>query len=230
MLNLLRKWDVSVSKRPHFYIANSKEVKRRIKKYYKRESTVIYPPVDVEKLIPSGKIIKEDYYIAVSRLVPYKKTDLIVKTFKILKNRKIKIVGTGPEFNRLLKMAGNAKNIEFLGWVDDTKKINIIQKARALIFAAHEDFGIVPVEAQAAGTPVIAYAKGGVLETVIDGKTGILFERQAVNSLINAIKRFESANFKTHILIENAKKFSKERFKREFTNFVAKKIKETGRI
>ncbi|MGB9768383.1 MAG: glycosyltransferase family 4 protein [Dictyoglomus turgidum] len=217
ILHYLRIWDVSSANRVDYFIANSQNVANRIRKIYRRDSVVIYPPVDVERFLPSYK--KEDYFMVLSRLVPYKKVDLVVETFNEL-NLPLVVIGDGEEMGKIKKMA--KENIKILGWQEDDVVKEYLAKAQALIFASEEDFGIVPVEAQACGTPVIAYNRGGAKETVIDGETGILFEEQNVESLKKAVLRFlkERDNFQRDKIMENAKRFSEDRFKREFKSYI----------
>ena len=224
ILHYIRIWDYTTANRVDYFIANSKYIARRIKKIYGKDSTVIYPPVDVNKFEVYTK--KENFYLTASRIVPYKKIDLIVEAFSYMPDKKLVVIGDGPDLEKIKKKAG--KNVEILGYQPFEILKDYMQRAKAFIFAAEEDFGIVPVEAQACGTPVIAYGKGGVTETVIDGKTGIFFEEQTVESLIKAIKNFEKKEelFNPLEIRKNAEKFSKERFKKEFKEFVNKKIED----
>jgi len=209
----LRWWDKKTAKDVDYFIANSRNVSLRIKKFWERDSEVIYPPVDTDYYnLPDKNNLDfptENFYLVVSALVPYKKIDLAVTSFNRL-GKKLKIIGTGPEEFYLKKIAG--PTIEFLGWQDASSIREHYQKCKALIFPGEEDFGIVPVEAQACGKPVIAYAKGGALETVIDGKTGVFFEEQNELSLCEAVERFESLHFDPLTLRENALRFSKDNF------------------
>jgi len=223
-IHKFRIWDSTVAQRIDNFIAISTEVSERIKRYYGKDSMVIFPPVDFESLVPKEKLIKEDYFLGLSRLMPMKRFDLMIDAFKQFPNKNLKIAGGGPEYQKLKERAKGSDNIELLGWVSENDKIQLYQKARAVLFCAYEDFGIVPVEAQAAGTPVIAYGKGGVIDTVVPGKTGVLFETQTVDSLTKAIFNFERMKFDRGMLIKNAKRFSKERFKKEFVEYVEKKI------
>ncbi len=218
----LRIWDVSSSHRVDFFIANSKFVARRIEKYYNRKATVIYPPVDVLKFNVEEN--KENYFLTVSRFVPYKRVDIIVSTFKKLKNQKLVIIGDGPEYNKIKKLACNCKNIEILGYKDFNTMRKYLEKAKAFIYTAKEDFGISIVEAQACGTPVIAYGYGGASETVIHKKTGILFYQQNEKALIEAIKLFENIKdkFNPFEIRKHAEKFSKENFIKKFKDTVNK--------
>ena len=224
ILHYIRIWDYTTANRVNYFIANSKYIAKRIEKIYGRESTVIYPPINVDKF--EVYIQKEDFYLTASRMVPYKKIDLIVEAFSQIPDKKLVVIGDGPDFEKVKKKAG--KNVELLGYQPFEVLKDYMKRAKAFIFAAEEDFGIVPVEAQACGTPVIAYGRGGVTETVVNGKTGIFFRKQTVESLIEAIKSFEKKEnvFDPLEIRKNAEKFSKERFKKEFKEFVDKKIEE----
>ncbi len=217
-LHYLRLWDVSTSNRVDEYVANSNWTAQNIWRVYRRHATVIYPPVDVASFEICEK--KENYYITISRLVPYKRVDMIIEAFKDLPDCKLMVVGNGPDLANLRSMAG--ENVEFLGFLPFNELKEVLGKARALVYAAVEDFGIVPLEAQACGTPVIAFGKGGVLETVIDGQTGLLFEEQTQESLVAAVERFEKSeiHLDPQVLRRHAERFSKKRFKHEITRFV----------
>lgn len=222
VLHKIRIWDVISSNRVDYFIANSNYIAKRIKKVYNREAIVIYPPVDVEQF--KLETNKEDYYLAASRLVSYKKIDLIVKAFAKMPNKKLVVVGDGPDFNKIKKLA--TTNIEMKGFVSKTELIKYMQKAKAFVFSAEEDFGIIPVEAQACGTPVIALGKGGCLETVISNETGVFFKEQIEEDICNAVVEFEKISFDPIQIRKHAEKFSKERFEREYNNFVKLKEKE----
>lgn len=221
VLNEIRKWDFKNSENVDYFIANSNHIAQRIKKIYNRESTVIYPPVDVDFF--SLEEQKEDYYFTASRLVSYKKTQLIVEAFNELPQLKLIVAGDGPEFEKLQKMAKS--NIDFVGFVDTSRLKSYMQKAKAFVFAAEEDFGIIPVEAQACGTPVIAFGKGGTLETVVENKTGVFFQEQTSQKIKEAIINFENIKFDPQIIREHAMKFSKQRFENEMKDFVEEKYK-----
>lgn len=165
---------------------------------------------------------KENFYFAASRLVPYKRIDMIAEAFTKMSDKKLKIVGDGPQMEKLKAIVGDAPNIEIMGYQSNEVMVSCMQKAKALVFAAEEDFGIIPVEAQACGTPVIAYGKGGCLETVVDGITGIHFEEQNVESLINAVNKFESLqeSFDAETVRENANRFSISSFKNNLEKVV----------
>lgn len=216
-LHYIRLWDLRTVPGVDCFIANSNFIARRIRKTYQRDSTVIYPPVDIGRFTVSKE--KGDYYLALSRLVPYKKTDLIVQAFTQMPNRKLVVIGDGPQMKVLKKIATG--NIELLGFQPDSVVEDYLEKAKALIYAAEEDFGIVPVEAQACGTPVIAFGKGGALETIIPGKTGFFFDSQEPAALIQAVQDFESHPLLNADKIrQNAERFSKNRFLTEMRSFV----------
>jgi len=222
-LNYAKYWDKIASKRADVVIAISNDVKKRIKKYYKRDSVVIYPPVNVDYFNPVQKTKKENVkkldYLVVSRLVPYKKVKLAVEAFNRI-GRKLVVIGDGSEKKNLKKIA--YKNIEFVGIVSDMKLKKYYQLARALIMPQNEDFGIASVEAQSCGTPVIAYMKGGSCDTVVDGKTGVLFNKQTIDTLVDAVKRFDRMDFKTNDLVNNAKRFGSRNFEEKFLELINK--------
>ena len=222
VLHKMRSWDLIATNRVDHFIANSKYIARRIKKVYNRASTVIYPPVNVLNFTLETE--KEDYYFTASRMVSYKKIDLIVKAFSKMPNKKLIVAGDGPEFNKIKKLA--APNIEFKGFISSVDLKRYMQKAKCFVFAAEEDFGIIPVEAQACGTPVIAFNKGGTTETIIHGKTGYLFNEQNVESICNAVVEFEKTNFSPEEIRQNALRFSKERFEKEMKDYVETKYAE----
>lgn len=224
ILHYLRMWDYSSSFRVDAFIANSRFVAKRIKNIYHRDSHVIYPGVDTD--FYSLEKSKEKFFLTASRMVPYKKLDLIVEAFANMPDKELLVIGDGPERKKIEKKA--KKNIKILGYVDDAKLKQLMQKAKAFVFAAIEDFGIIPLEAQSAGTPVIALGKGGTLETVIEGKTGIFFKEQTIDSLITAIKNFEKTydQFDGKLIRNHAEKFSISVFKKRFQDFVEMKYRE----
>jgi glycosyltransferase involved in cell wall biosynthesis len=211
------------SKNVDYYIANSKIIATRIKKAYDRQSIVIYPPVDVDKYRPDRDVTKKDFYLSAGRLIPYKKVDLIVRAFNKT-DKKLIVAGTGPELAKIKEIAKD--NIEFAGFVSDKKLVSLYQEARGFIFAANEDFGIVPVEAMSAGTPVIAFGKGGATETIVSNKTGVFFEEQSTASLTDAVERFEQLKILPSSCIKQAENFSREHFKNNIKKFVTKVIGE----
>ena len=184
----LRKWDVKTSKDMNLIIANSNFISNRILKFWKQKSIVIFPPVDLSEFKITNN--KKDYYIVISRHVGYKRIDLAIEAFKNL-GLKLKIIGDGPELEKLKKMAYGHNNIEFLGWLNDSKKKKYLSESKALIFPGVEDFGITPIESMASGTPIIAFKEGGALDYVKNNINGIFFENQNSKSLISAIEIFE---------------------------------------
>lgn len=220
VLNRLRMWDQLAAQRVDFFLANSHFVADRIKRYYNRASTVIYPPVDVRDYPP---VLKDNYFVMVSRLRPYKKVDLAIKAFNRL-NMPLYIIGDGEEEGRLKKLAG--PTIKFLGRLNDVKKKQALAGALGFIHPQEEDFGIAAVEAMAAGTPVIAYDRGGARETVIADETGVFFEEQTWQCLADAVIRFKRQIFDNERIRDHAEQFSEERFAREIKNFVETKYLE----
>ncbi len=219
-LHYLRGWDVHSSHRVDHFIAISHFVARRIRRVYGREADVIYPPVNTEFFQPKGK--KEEFYLVASRLVSYKKIDLIVEAFNTMPDRKLVVIGDGPEMGKIRKLARS--NIELLGYQSDTLLLEMMQKAKAFVFAAIEDFGIVPLEAMSAGTPVIALKKGGVAELVLESETGLFFEEQTIVSIRDAVERFERIEgWDIAYLRNHALQFSQERFRDEFKKYVEEK-------
>jgi len=223
-LAYLRYWDKKGSKNVDFFIANSKNVANRIKKYYNRKSTVIYPPVDT-KLFKLNTKKREYYYLIVSRLIEYKKVDLAIDAFKKI-NKRLVIIGIGRDEKRLKKLSKNNKNIIFKGFAKSTELVKYYQNAKAFIHPQIEDAGITSLESQSCGTPVIAYAKGGALETVIEGKTGHFFHKQTPEALIKAIKEFEKMKLNPKDCRKNALKYDKEIFKKKIKKFVEEKYRE----
>ncbi len=220
MLYRLRLWDKEASKRTNYWIAISKHVAKRIKKYYGAESDVIYPPFPNQTKVDAEK---KNYYLILSRLTPYKKIDLAIEAFN-KSGKNLKIIGEGADFARLQSLAND--NIEFLGYLSDEKEVSKhLAEAKALVFPGEEDFGLTPLQAMAQGTPVIAYGSGGVLETVIDAKTGLFFEDDNYESLIGAVEKFEKniTKYDPQTCINRSKEFGVERFKNQFTKYVEEK-------
>lgn len=218
-LNLLRRWDKSASARSDSLIANSCWTASHIREAWRRDSHVIHPPVDVERFTPAAK--RDDYYLFVSRLVPYKMSIEIVKAFNSL-GFPLVIIGGGPELEHIQSLAN--ENIKIMGYQTDTVVTEFMNKAKAFVYMATEDFGIAMVEAQAAGCPVIAYYKGGASEIVRDGETGLLFKEQTSEALADAILKFETMNLSSKAASDNAARFSAERFRREFLDHIQKVI------
>lgn len=236
--HFLRIYDFETSQRPDILVANSKNVQERIKKFYRRDSMVVYPPVDLSKSkVQNSKFkVKEEYFLVLSRLVRGKGVEVVVEACGRL-GLPLKVAGTGPEMDSLKFKVQSAKfkTIEFLGWVSDEESVKLLAGAKALIVAAEdEDFGITSIEAQAAGTPVIAPASGGFLETVIDPSvnsgqvaTGILYGGPGmvtVDSLVGVLREFREDQFKVEDCRKNAERFSKERFKKEILELVEKNL------
>ena len=217
-----RIWDVASTNRVDYFVANSNYIARRIQKVYRRDSVVIYPPVDVESFALNTEA-RSNYYFTASRMVPYKKIDLIVEAFSQMPDKELYVAGTGPDHDKIKKLA--KPNVHFLGYVDDEELRNYMAKAKAFVFAADEDFGIAPVEAQATGTPVVCFGKGGVLETVIDGETGVFFDEQTPESLIEAIKKFETLSFDPDKVRSNAERFSCRQFSENMRRYVEEVMK-----
>ncbi len=233
----IRIWDRLSADRVDHFIANSNHVAERIRKYYRRESTVIYPPVRTDEFqIGTPK----NYYLTVGRLIPYKRFDLVIEAFgnsprppsvppwqggrfaEEVGVRQLVIVGSGPEEKKLKKMAG--KNIRFLGHVSDEKLKELYSGCQALIHPQIEDFGLSTVEAMASGRPVIAFAEGGALETVVEGKTGLFFHEQSSSSLIEALSRFESRSWNPHEIKAHAENFSEKEFQKNILQYIEQKI------
>lgn len=222
-LHKIRLWDVSTANRVDYYIANSHYIARRIKKAYGKSSDVIYPPVDIDKFALRDS--KSDFYLTASRMVPYKKIDLIVEAFSQT-DKKLLVIGDGPDMGKIKSKA--SKNIELLGFADDKTMADLMGQAKAFVFAAEEDFGITPVEAQACGTPVICFGRGGTLETVREGISGLYFMEQNIRELLAAVDKFEQSydKFEPIKIRENSLKFSRTRFESEIKSYVEKKYEE----
>ncbi|MDQ5943332.1 MAG: hypothetical protein QG675_100 [Patescibacteria group bacterium] len=218
VVGTMRYWDYAAAQRPDYLIANSQTVKDRITKYYHRDSDIIFPPVEIDNFKTTTKT--KDYYLVVSRLIPYKRVDLAVQACSEL-GRKLIVVGDGSELARLRKLA--SKDIEFVTDADDRKVSDLYTNSRGFIFTAYEDFGITPVEAMASGVPVITYGRGGASESVVDKKTGIFFDQQTVGCLKKAILSFEKNNFSKDKIRKHSEKFSKDRFIKEIKDLINEK-------
>ena len=217
----IRKWDYISSQRIDTLVANSSYIARRIKKFWNRDAAVVYPPVDTDRLSVSDEAAG-DYFVVFSRFVPYKRIDLAISACARL-NKKLIVIGSGSQEKELKLLAASCKNadIKFTGRISDSEVKAYLQKCRALIFCAEEDFGIIPVEAQACGRPIISFGKGGALETVVNEKTGVFFEEQSVESLVKAIEKFEKLDkentFNPKKIREHAEKFSAENFRKNLS-------------
>lgn len=224
LLHHLRLWDVRTANGVDYFVANSHYIARRINKVYRRDAEVIYPNVAVDDFPLMEE--KDNIYLAASRLVPYKRIALIVEAFTKMPDKKLVVIGQGEQMAQIKKML--TPNITFLGYQPFSELKHYIEKAKAFVFAAEEDFGIMPIEAQACGTPVIAYARGGALETVIDGQTGIHFEFQTCESIISAVERFEREGVKCSpaAIRTHAEQFSSARFDEQFKAYVTKRWNE----
>jgi len=222
LLHYVRNWDGRTAQGVDEFIAISQFVGRRIRKVYRRDSVVIYPPVDVEAFTPGAQ--REDYYVTASRLVPYKRVDLLVEAFAGMPDRRLVVIGDGPELGRIRSKARS--NVTLTGAQPVSALRDYLQRARAFVFAAEEDFGIAPLEAQACGTPVLAYAKGGAVETIrgleYPEPTGVFFQEQSVPAIHEAVARFEAEEHRISAAAcrQNALRFGAERFRREFRKLI----------
>lgn len=226
VLAWLRAWDRSASRHVTDFIAISEHVRKRIQKFYGRDAAVIYPPADLDFYTPAPGAgnARDDFYLLVSALVPYKRADLAVEACKRL-GRRLVVIGSGPELERLKALGGPA--IEFKGWADNADIRDHYRRCRALIFPGEEDYGIVPVEAQGCGAPVIAFGAGGALETVRDGVSGLFFDQQTVEGLTAAIRKSEAAAWDPAAIRANAERFGEPRFRAEFERYVKKETERS---
>ncbi len=224
ILHYMRIYDVSCSNRVDAYIANSRTVARRIWKTYRRRAEVVYPPVDTDAFSLCED--KEDFYVTASRLVPYKKIDLVVEAFAEMPDKKLVVIGDGPDYDKISAKA--TPNVEMLGYQPFDELKRYMRHAKAFVFAAEEDFGIVPVEAQACGTPCVAFGKGGATETILPGETGIFFFEQTTASLKEAVQTLENtySNLSHARIRENALRFSVACFQEKFEDAVARAYSE----
>jgi len=225
VLSRLRLWDFAAAQRADYFLANSQTVSQRIKKYYRRDSVVVYPPVEVDQFyIAEGGPAKNDeaYFLIGCRLAPYKRVDLVIEAFKQLGSAyKLKIFGDGIDRPRLEKLAAGYSNIEFLGQVTQEEKAGLYARCLAFINPQEEDFGITVVETMASGRPVIAYQKGGATETVIEGKSGLFFKEQTAEALAAVVRGFKNENFDSEAIREQAKLYSAANFKQQITDFIS---------
>jgi len=225
VLNYVRIWDKMAADRVDVFIANSKVVARRIKKYYQRDSVVIYPPTEIEKFYASD--IVGDYFLCGCRLVPYKRIDIVIEAFKKLSTPyKLKIFGDGIDLPHLKKIANGAANIEFLGRVSDQERAKLFAECQAFINPQVEDFGITIMEAMASGRPVIALKQGGACESVVPGRNGEFFSRETAEDVVEAVKKFDASKFNSAEIRAYAEKFSGENFKQAIKYFVEKEYEE----
>lgn len=233
MLSRIRMWDYRTANGVDFFIANSDFIASRIWKVYRRESSVIYPPVNVNAF--AYREDKEDFYLTASRMVPYKKMDMIAEAFAGMPDKRLVVIGDGPEMDKVKAHAAKAPNITVLGYQPDAALIDHMQRAKAFVFAAEEDFGITPVEAQACGTPVIAYGRGGSLETVrglgVQQPTGVFFQEQTAASLAEAVRRFETEGgaIQAANCRKNAVRFSPEAFRKKLQQHIDNKLHQSAR-
>ncbi|KUM39586.1 glycosyltransferase family 4 protein [Pseudomonas sp. EpS/L25] len=226
ILHYVRIWDQRTAAGVDAFVANSHFIARRISKAYRRDAKVIYPPVDIGRFTPSGD--KEDFYLTASRMVPYKRMPMIVEAFSAMPDKKLVVIGTGPEFEKAREVAG--PNVTLLGYQDFDVLLDHMRRARAFVFAAEEDFGITPIEAQACGTPVIAFGRGGVLETVrgLDAQhpTGVFYAEQTLHSLCAAVHQFEALEtpISQQACRQSAERFAVKRFRQEMRSFVEARV------
>ncbi|MBN1120416.1 MAG: glycosyltransferase [Anaerolineae bacterium] len=223
-MRMLRRWDYRAAQRVDYFIAISSAIQRRIEKFYNRESVIIYPPVDVDRFAPVSRY--GDYFLVVSRLIPYKRVDLAVEACTAL-DLPLIVAGDGRDREKLESIAG--PTIQFVGRVADAELVDLVARCKAFIFPGLEDFGIAPVEAQAAGRPVIAFRGGGALDTVVEGKTGLFFDELTAESLIAALREFDAGAFDQKVIRANAERFDAAIFRRELAAFVDARYDEAVR-
>lgn len=215
VMNYIRAWDRVSAERVDRFISNSNFVAKRIRKYYKKESTVIHPPVSVDRFHVSGK--RDDYFLVVGRMLAYKKNDIVIEAFNRL-GLKLKVIGRGPELNRLKKMAKS--NIEFLGRIRDEDIVDYYANCRAFLFPQEEDFGIVAIEALASGRPIIAFRGGDIPEHMEEGRMGIFFDKQTPEAVAGAVKKFKDEDYDSEYIRSKVLKFDKEEFKIKIKDYV----------
>lgn len=220
-LSYIRVWDKTAAQRPDHFITISKTSRSRIHKYYQRDAVIINPPVDIDMYTKEVSSIPNDYLLIATRLVPWKRVDIAIKACLDL-GLKLKIMGSGPDLPRLKSLSGGSELIEFLGYVSEDEKVKYMKNCQALILTQLEDFGLTPVEVMACGRPVIAYAKGGVLETVLPGETGEFYEQQTAASLKKILQEFDHKTYDKDICLAQAAKFDLPRFEDEIRDFLTK--------
>lgn len=216
LLHMIRVWDHRTAAGVDAFMANSRFIARRIEKVYRRDAAVVYPPVNVERFDVCES--KEDFYMVASRLVPYKRVDLVIEAFNAMPEKKLVVIGDGPELPKLRRMAG--PNIQVMGWQANDVMRDHLRRAKGFVFGGEEDFGIILLEAQACGTPVIAYGRGGALETVVENETGLFFGEQTVESVKQAVAEFETMAWDPHACRRHSEKFSAQHFRENFHAFV----------
>ena len=220
-ISQLRAWDVATAQNVDRFLAISRAVAARIRKYYRRDATVIYPPVNTEGFTPQPEHVGE-YYLIVSRLIPYKRIDLAVDAFTRM-GLPLKIVGSGGRDEAALRSRAGP-SVQFVGRVSDAELKELYARCQALVFPGEEDFGIAPLEANASGRPIIAYAGGGALDTVVDGQTGVLFQSQQVDCLVDAVRRFQQLAWDAGVLRAHAEKFDRRVFREQLKGFVDESV------
>jgi glycosyltransferase involved in cell wall biosynthesis len=221
LIAMMKRWDYNAAQKVTHFIAISTEIQERIQRYYERDSVVIYPPVDTERFKPVAQDEVEDYFLVVSRLIPYKRIDLAIEAANRL-GVKLKIGGRGRDIERLQSLAG--ENVEFLGFVPDEELPHLMAKAKAFVFPGLEDFGITPVQSQAAGRPVIAFKGGGALDTVLAGKSGEHFAEQTVESLVEVMRDFDAQKYDPVWMRQHALKFDTQVFNQQIDAFMAQAL------
>jgi glycosyltransferase involved in cell wall biosynthesis len=217
MLEGMRRWDLANTSGVKAFATLSNYIAERIKRAYGRSSVVIYPPVDTDffTLVTEPR---EDFFVTASRFVPYKRVDMIASAFRAVADRRLIVIGDGPDVSKVRAAAGH--NVEMVGRLSREEVRSYLRRAKAFVFAAEEDFGIAPVEAQACGTPVIAFGRGGVTETIVDGFTGVFYAEQTAEALADAVRRFEGMSIEAAACRDNALRFSSEKFRSGFRSFV----------
>ncbi len=216
LLHMIRVWDHRTAAGVDAFMANSRFIARRIEKVYRRDAEVVYPPVSVDRF--EVREDKDDFYMVASRLVPYKRIDLVIESFNAMPDKKLVVIGDGPELPKLQKLAG--PNVRVMGWQPNDVMRDHLQRAKAFVFGGEEDFGIILLEAQACGTPVIAYGRGGALETVVENETGLFFDEQSVESVKAAVTEFETRTWDAHVCRRHSEQFSAQHFRESFEHFV----------
>jgi glycosyltransferase involved in cell wall biosynthesis len=222
-INYLRIWDTAASNRVDYFVAISEHIRKRIEKHYRRPADMIYPPVNTEFYTPDLQTLREDFFLVAGAFAPYKRVDIAIEAFNRLQ-RPLKIVGKGQDAKLLQKLAG--PTIELVEAPTNEILRDYYRRCQALLYPGEEDFGIMPIEAQACGTPVIAYAKGGALETTVDGQTAVWFREQTVDALMNAVQQFDALTFDSSAINTYAGQFAKSRFQREMQRYIEQKFAE----